>query len=174
MRVECSNLDEGAVAASTTQECASLVGMEDRRRGKGAFFSGCTTRSLTSGRGGCWSSLIDEQSGCQTCIVQVRQRVHVHAYSRHGQKGSLYVKILGGRIARIEVLCGCHGSAAFDAIDSSTGTSMEDLGNEAMPRRGCRAFLSYFGGRAARSGISEWLSCDLRNVRAQNVQHYFS
>lgn len=58
-------------AASTSEECAGMVPLEDRRRGKGAFFSGCTTRS-TSGRGGCWSSLVEEHSGCQSCIVQVR------------------------------------------------------------------------------------------------------
>lgn len=62
----------GALAASTTEECAKLVPTEERRRGKGAFFSGCTSRSMTSSRGGCWSSLVEEESGCQTCIVQVR------------------------------------------------------------------------------------------------------
>lgn len=48
-----------------------MVQDEDRRRGKGAFFSNCTSRSATTGRGGCWSSLLEEQRGCQTCIVQV-------------------------------------------------------------------------------------------------------
>ncbi|CAN0013007.1 unnamed protein product [Ectocarpus sp. 12 AP-2014] len=60
----------GILAASTTEDCATLVPIEDRRRGKGAFFSGCTSRSMTTSRGGCWSTLIEEQSGCQTCIVQ--------------------------------------------------------------------------------------------------------
>ncbi|CAN0332801.1 unnamed protein product, partial [Pylaiella littoralis] len=60
----------GALAASNTEECAKLVPTEERRRGKGAFFSGCTSRSTTSSRGGCWSSLVEEESGCQTCIVQ--------------------------------------------------------------------------------------------------------
>ncbi|CAM9848416.1 unnamed protein product [Ectocarpus fasciculatus] len=60
----------GILAASTTEECATLVPIEDRRRGKGAFFSGCRARSMTSSRGGCWYPLIEEQSGCQTCIVQ--------------------------------------------------------------------------------------------------------
>lgn len=58
-------------AASTSEECANLVPLEDRRRGKGAFFSGCESRSAT-GRGGCWDSLVEEHSGCQSCIVQVR------------------------------------------------------------------------------------------------------
>lgn len=70
----CAQL-AGALAASTTEECASLVPIEDRRRGKGAFFSGCTSRSASTGRGGCWSALIEEQNGCQTCIVQVRVKI---------------------------------------------------------------------------------------------------
>ncbi|CAM9900538.1 unnamed protein product [Ectocarpus sp. 6 AP-2014] len=60
----------GVLAASTTEECATLVPIEDRRRGKGAFFSGCTSRSMATSRGGCWSTLVEEQSGCQTCIMQ--------------------------------------------------------------------------------------------------------
>eukprot|EP00903_Cladosiphon_okamuranus_P014742 g13660.t1 len=57
------------ISAASTDECANLVPLEDRRRGKGAFSSGCTSRS-TSGRGGCWDSLVEEHSGCQSCIVQ--------------------------------------------------------------------------------------------------------
>lgn len=40
--------------------------------GKGAFFSGCVDLAPTSRRGGCWYPLIGEHSGCQTCILQVR------------------------------------------------------------------------------------------------------
>ncbi|CAM9241931.1 unnamed protein product, partial [Choristocarpus tenellus] len=59
----------GSIDALSTPECAKKVPVEERRRGKGAFFSGCITLSTDSYKGGCWNAEDKNQQGCQTCIL---------------------------------------------------------------------------------------------------------